>query len=179
MEHQPVPPAPTEPKPKGRPSWLIPAVIAGLALVIGVGIGQSGGGDDPATVAATSPSESPDDGGMVLDSPEPEPVEPDYATLQARDLQIKLKTIESSCYGSAGGLMTVRLNVGIDGTTADNLDPSVQWDVTYRLTGDENGPIVGTFRIYPDGQYDVNEEYLSTPTCATKPQITVTDVEGF
>lgn len=169
-----------EPQKKGRPSWLIPALIAGGALLIGVGIGQSGGGEDPATVAAESPSPS-EDGGMVLDSPEPEPSpEPEYAELRAKDLQVKLKTIESSCYGSAGGLMTVRLNVGIDGTVADNLDPNMQqWDVTYRITGDEYGPIVGTFSIYPDGQYDVNEENISTPTCATRPRITITDVEGF
>ena len=117
---------------------------------------------------------------MSLAPPEPtEPPEPDYTNLTRDDLELTLKTTESSCFGSAGGLQTVQIEVGIDGTVADNLDPDVQWDVTYRLTGDENGPIIGTFSIYPDGQYDVNEEFLSTPTCATKPAIAITQVDGF
>lgn len=163
---------------KARPSWLIPLIVGAVALFVGVGIGMADGGGKQPVAAASSPS--PSDEGMTLAPPEPSPSpEPTYGTLTAKDLEVKLKTIESSCYGSAGGLMTVRLNVGIDGTVADSLDPAVQWDVTYRVLGDENGPIVGTFSIYPDGQYDVNEENLSTPTCATQPTVKIIDIESF
>jgi hypothetical protein len=173
------PSVPPPPQGKTRRPWLLPAGIGVAALVIGVAIGQAGGSVDPATVAqeSSSPTEDP---GMSLAPPEPtEPPEPEYAELHGRDLELTLRVTESSCYGSAGGLVTVQVRTAIDETVAANLDPAVQWDVTYRISGDENGPIIGTFSIYPDGQYDVDEETVSTPTCATKPTITITDVEGF
>ena len=166
---------------KPRPTWLLPVGtgIAGLILGLAIGLG-SGSGNEPTTVAQESPTPTGlTDPGMDLESPAPVVEEPIYDELTADDLELKLKTTEKSCYGSAGGLETVRISVAIDGTVADNLDPDVQWDVTYRITGDENGPIIGTFSIYPDGQYDVNEENLGTPTCETKPTITITDLEGF
>jgi hypothetical protein len=177
MMDEPTVTPPPPPVGKARPPWLLPVIVGIVGLIIGVAIGQSTGDTTtPSTVAQESASPT----GMSLAPPEPtEPPEPVYDTLTAKDLELTLKTIESSCYGSAGGLQTVRIRVGIDGTVADNLDPDVTWDVTYKLTGDENGPIVGTFSIYPDGQYDVNEENLATPTCATKPTIRITDVEGF
>jgi hypothetical protein len=139
-----------------------------------------GGGDADPTSPVAQESPSPTPTGMSLAPPEPtEPPEPTYERLTADDLEVTLRTTESSCYGSAGGLVTVRLRVGIDGGVASTLDPDVTWDVTYKITGDENGPIIGTFSIYPDGQYDVNEEFIATPTCATKPSITVQRVEGF
>jgi hypothetical protein len=171
---RPTVPPPPPGKSRTRRPWIIPAGIGIAALIIGVAIGQTGG-SDPATV--TQETEAP---GMSLEPPEPtEPPEPVYDNLTSKDLELTLKTTESSCYGSAGGLVTVRIRTAIDSTVADNLDPDVTWDVTYKITGDENGAIVGTFSIYPDGQYDVNEEFISTPTCATKPRISIEDIEGF
>jgi hypothetical protein len=51
--------------------------------------------------------------------------------------------------------------------------------VTYQISGDESGPIIGTFNIHGNGKYDVNEEFLSTPSENTPVRVKVLDVERF
>jgi hypothetical protein len=67
--------------------------------------------------------------------------------------------------------VSVRVEVAMSDSAQAGLDPSGQWNITYQITGDESGPIIGTFNIYGDGQYDVNEEFL--PTRSSNTPITI------
>jgi hypothetical protein len=50
------------------------------------------------------------------------------------------------------------------------------WEVTYQVSGDEDGPIIGTFEV-TGTSYEVQEESLSTRSRNTKVGVEVTDVE--
>jgi hypothetical protein len=65
----------------------------------------------------------------------------------------------------------------IDGTLADALPRSGTWDVTYQITGDESGPIIGTFSIYGNGKYNVSEQYVSTASSNTPVNVKILSVE--
>jgi hypothetical protein len=67
----------------------------------------------------------------------------------------------------------------MDAAVIDTLPPDGTWDDTYQINGDESGPIIGTFSVYGNGKYDVNEEFLSMPSANTPVNIKVTSVERF
>ena len=69
--------------------------------------------------------------------------------------------------------VTLQVKMGYGGP---DLSEDDTWAVTYRITGDESGPIIGTIEVTGD-QYDVNTEILSTRSSKTKISIKVTDVE--
>jgi hypothetical protein len=123
----------------------------------------------PEASVTASPTASPQE--------TPEPVE--AFSLTKQDIELELKTTERQCFGSAGCSVTVQVRASLDTATADALPPEGQWDVTYAITGDESGPIIGTFALYGNGKYDVNEEFLSTSSVNTPIRVKVTDVERF
>jgi hypothetical protein len=94
-------------------------------------------------------------------------------TLSASDITLRPKVTDKQCFGSAGCSVTIKIDMSYRGP---DLSPDETWAVTYEVSGDEDGPIIGTFDITGD-QYTVNEESLSTKSKSTKVSIKVTDVE--
>lgn len=92
--------------------------------------------------------------------------------LTTDNIELSLKTTEKQCFGSAGCIVKVKVEAGWDST----LSPDETWEVTYEITGDESGPIVGSFDVTGQ-QYDVNTENLSTKSKSTKIRIKVTSVD--
>jgi len=86
-----------------------------------------------------------------------------------------VKIREKECFGSAGCNVTYQIDpdyVGVedigDGT----------WDITYRVSGPEDGPTINTMDL-EDGTFSFDEEETtSTPSSSTKLKATVTRVEN-
>jgi len=97
--------------------------------------------------------------------------------LTKQDVKLSLKTTSKQCFGSAGCNVTVQVQAGVAASLQQALPPDGTWDVTYQITGDESGPIIGTFSLYGNGKYDVNEESLSTGSSYTPVRVKVISVE--
>lgn len=173
-------PAPAPPK-KGRALTSKPAVAVGaglLGLLIGVtgtsgseGGATAGPGPVAATVTATRTVQAPAPEPTETAAPEPEPRE--FKPL-VKDFKIKIKILKKQCFGSAGCLVDYRIDPEYVGTQP--LPDTGTVEVTYRVTGDESGPIDNTFTV-EDGQasYD-KEESLTSKSPATKIKAKVTSV---
>jgi hypothetical protein len=84
--------------------------------------------------------------------------------------------LEMQCFGSAGCSGQVCLKPECKG--APNPEFDGDYDVTYRITGDEDGPIIGTFTIYKNGKYDtLDTESIYPPWANTPITAMVTSVE--
>jgi hypothetical protein len=180
LPQAPPPPASVNPNAAGRgwKTWILPAATFVAGLVLGAGLGAAGdaGGDEDAakpSVVSISPSSS--DAPSPSPSPSPDPV----VRLTKQDIELTLKTKEKQCFGSAGCNVTVQVRASLDGAVLDALPSDGTWDVTYQISGDESGPIIGTFSVYGNGKYDVNEEFLSTPSANTPVDVKVVSVERF
>lgn len=94
----------------------------------------------------------------------------------AKAFKITLKTIEKTCYGSAGCNIMYRVN-GV--TVPAGLDPETTYEVTYKITGGEDvteGTVVisgGKF----DGTLGTIEGMASTKNKSVKLIATATSVE--
>jgi hypothetical protein len=158
--------------------WVRYGIAFILGLVLG-GVAVGAGDGEPTTVAADTPTATPTPTGLTSPEPEPEPEPEPTGDLTASNIELSLKTTEKQCFGSAGCNVSVEVRVAVDEFVVDALDPSGTWDVTYRISGDESGPIIGTLSVYGDGQYDVNEEFLSTRSSNTPVNIEIVSVDEF
>lgn len=160
------PPRPTPPR---RPSWVIP-LIAGLAVLLlavgGLATWALLLRPSSAPQAATSPGHS-------------QPAQPiasvpakTYGTPSPADFHLTIKTIEKKCYGSAGCLITFRVELEYSGP---ELDPDVTYEVTYKVTGAED-PMVNTLEVTGDQYSRDREETASTASSSSKLKVTVTEV---
>lgn len=102
----------------------------------------------------------------TLDEPGPE-IPP-----RLDQFQLSLRVTSKKCFGSAGCNVKVKVQAG----WAMTLDPATTWELTYEVTGDEDGPIIDTMEITGD-QYTVNEEHISTPSRSTKLRIKATSID--
>jgi hypothetical protein len=154
-----------------------------VALVAGIGIGYAAAPNtstnedsaSPATASPTSSSSTPSPSAQETSSPSPSPA----GNLTKSDIELSLKTTQRQCFGSAGCNVTVEVRASVDQLVLDALPADGTWDVTYQISGDESGPIIGTFSLYGNGKYDVNEEFLSTPSENTPVRVKALDVERF
>lgn len=153
---------------------MVVSLLVGVGIGAGIGVaGSQDGGEDAASPVTEA---SPTTGGSPTEAPEPSPTdEPVSYRLERSRVHLSLKLTEHSCYGSAGGLDTVEVRLAVN--NRDSLPRDGSWDITYRIIGDEGGPIIGTFTLYGTGKYQVDEQVVSTPTCDTRPEITVSQVE--
>lgn len=120
----------------------------------------------------------PSDGGQPAatdDGTTETPSEPELHALKASDLDLTVKTTSKQCFGSAG--CNVEYKVKVAFAIPDPGELAGTYDVTYKISGDESGPIIETLTVYPDGKYDVNEGYASTKSKYVKLVAKVTDVE--
>jgi hypothetical protein len=153
-----------------------------IALLAGIGIGYAAGStpaEDVTTGQPVTPPDSSSASPSSVESPSPIPSPTTAGDLTRTDVELTLKTTEKQCFGSAGCSVTVGVRAAVDQAVIDSLPADGTWDVTYQITGDESGPIIGTFSLYGNGKYDVNEEFLSTRSSNTPIRVNVTDVERF
>lgn len=177
-----IPPQPPEPPRQGgtRNSKLVAGV--GFAVLTGVAVGIFAGTwiDDDSTpkeptTSAGRPTldDLPGFADEVTEEPEPESA---YATPTASDFTVELKVKSQKCFGSAGCLVTVSPHLSYDGLTSE-LDPAAYYDITYRITGDEDGPVIETLELTGGEDVTYNDVVISTSSSSVEPEAEVTDVE--
>ena len=171
-------PAPVMQTPKQkRFGW--PTVTIAILVALGVG-GIAGGAlssdrttttSFAPTMAAAEPSSEP------TEEPSPEPT---GYTPKKSDWVLKVKIKDKQCFGSAGCSVTAKITPyysGAGSIETDLPDEGVL-ELTYKVTGDESGPITGTLEIScADQTSEIGEESMSTRSSGTKVKATVTDVE--
>ncbi|TNC22123.1 hypothetical protein [Amycolatopsis alkalitolerans] len=91
------------------------------------------------------------------------------------DFTVELKVTSKQCFGTAGCNVVVEpmLNYKYG---ADRMTSYGTCDVTYSISGDESGEVIGT--AYGDGgtRFRVSNSILSTNSSRVQPKATVTDV---
>lgn len=111
----------------------------------------------------------------------PEPVEetstePEYIALDTDSFLADTKTTATKCYGYGVGCnVTVKPEFTFTGGT-DDIDPDKTYEITYQITGDENGPIIETAQLSNRTELTYNDSDLSTRSRSTKIRIEITDV---
>lgn len=132
----------------GGAAALVLAVIVTAAVTIAATSGEErpagAGTPDAETVATATPAAS------VL-----------TPTLQQFELSVRIK--EKQCFGSAGCSVTFVVEVALN----TPLPEGATWEVTYEVTGPDDGPIIGTFEITGD-QYQQREEIAQTRRSSTR-----------
>lgn len=168
-------PIPTPPR-RRRTLWIVAAAATFLVVLctalITVAAARNGG--TTATAATSEPTAMyvPEEE-VATEAAQVPTTEPTPApTLEAADLQLTPKVTEKQCFGSAGCNVTVQVKAGYGGP---DLNPNDTWEVTYEITGDEDGPVIGTFELTGE-TYDQDEVSLSTRTSKTKISVKVTDI---
>jgi hypothetical protein len=102
--------------------------------------------------------------------------EPTYDTPHLTDFDVALKTVSKQCFGSAGCNYEVKVRL-TSLKALMNYDPSKTYELTYAITGGEDGQIIGTLELTGD-QYTQQEEFVSTSS-DIKPKIRLTALEGY
>lgn len=172
----PGPPAQPSP-PKKRRLWLILAAGIGLFILIATIIGITLGSQSGTPRTSTPTGYNAEDQQRQLDEtpaaePTTEPPAP-AATPKVGDIALRAKITSKECFGSAGCLITLKVQADYNGPA---LNPDDTWLVTYDINGVEDGPQVGSFEMTGD-TYTVNEEDVSTKSSRSKVTVKVTDVE--
>jgi hypothetical protein len=177
-----VPPLPPQPPPRSGIRWLHVA----FAFVLGAGVGFVAYGaalrmteaeQSPPVAQDSAPPSFPS--ATETSSPEPPPAGEPAGGVTRQDVELSLKTTDRQCFGSAGCNVIVEVRLDVNQAAVAGLPDGGTWDVTYEISGDESGPLIGTFSMYGNGRYDVNEEFLSTPSRNTTVRVKVLSVERF
>lgn len=154
----------------GKKRW----VVVGVLVAIGIGGAISQSSSDSTTSGANSSAVSAP---PVYEAPAvaPEPAAPEPAAYipKPSDFSLGVKVLEKKCFGSAGCLITYRVDVSYGGPT---LDPSTEYEVIYEVRGDEDGPITNTFTVLGDSASVDSEEMASTKNSKVKLSAKVTEV---
>lgn len=128
------------------------AVIAALAIAFLAGCGTSPDATSTATSTATVTVTE------AVTAAE-EDVAADAEVLVPSDFEIDLKIKEKKCFGSAGCIVTYEIDPRYSGGSVEDLGDG-SWDVTYEVTGGEDGPIVNTFTV-DSGQVSFDGEEIA------------------
>lgn len=138
------------------------AAAAGIAFMGGCASPSGSTGTEASPIVTEEP---------VAESPTPTPT----PTVSTDDFRIKLKVTEQQCFGSAGCMVTVRPKLSAD---FDALPAEGSVEITYKVSGDESGPVIETTSLdLSTTRYDVSEIMLSTASSSVVPAAKVTDVE--
>ena len=184
--HPDAAPAPKPQKKRSR-GWLIAIVIAvvlfGL-LVFGscvAGLASLGStpapGSKPLEPAAATPTcfkySQP-----YCDEPtaEPTPAAGSETEIDKSDVELKVKIKSKQCFGSAGCNVEYKIKANVDRT---GWPKDGTLDVTYKVTGDESGPIKDTLTMdLEEGTYEQSGyQSASTRSGGVKLKVAVTELE--
>lgn len=139
-------------------------VLSLITVAALAGCGSHGPLTSPATVAPTTP---------VRVSTAPVPPSPSGGpTLTAAQLTLTPKVIKQRCFGSAGCNVALHIDTAYEGPPLSDQDV---WLVTYEITGDADGPQIGSLTITGTA-VSAQEEDLDTESAKTRISIKVTDV---
>lgn len=139
-------------------------------LVLGMSACSSPDSDSAADAPAAAGSSPPtfDEDNMPDDTPtKTDPPPPEDHHLVKSDVKITPRIKSKQCFGSAGCSVEVAVSLGWTIPDPGKLDGT--YDVTYRLTGDESGPVIDTVTIYPNGKYDVPYDAALSPPSSSTP----------
>jgi len=136
-------------------------LTASALLCVGCSTGDTPPTPAPTvTVTVTAPPTTP-----TTDTPTYTPAKTDWA--------VTVKVKERQCFGEAGCNTTVAVDPQYVGT--DPLPTTGTIEVTYEISGDTSGPVVGTFTV-EDSQIAYDKETdLDTRSAHTRIVATVTD----
>lgn len=138
-------------------------VILVAGVLVGLILAPDGGGNDDTPPEAAATSAAPET------EPAAEPVQ-----VTAKDVAVKVRTVEKNCYGSAGCVLIVEPII-----TAKDQQAAFDaggFEVTVTYTGAVDGPAVETVTIHEGGEYERPQSMLSTKVQDDKITAKVTDV---
>lgn len=146
--------------------------VAGLAR-IGGSISSTASPIDDSSVEASS-----GETGQAPSSTKPPSSYRNKSNIEKSDIKLHVKILSKKCYGYGIGC-NVTYRVKVDGAYMDDWPKSGEVEVSYKVTGLEDGPEDDSFMItLDDGQYEKPwEESSSTRSRGTKLSVRVTDVE--
>lgn len=101
--------------------------------------------------------------------------EPSQYTPTPEDYTVDLKVTSQQCFGSAGCNVTVEPELTY---TADTPAPDMSCDVTYKISGDESGPVIETATVEGVDVW-VTPSALSTSSASVETTAEVTDVTCY
>jgi hypothetical protein len=149
---------PPAPRPRRRHivgwivGWIVVAVLAAAWLV------SSATHSDTGTATATHTASH---------------AEPSYDTPRIADFTLTVKELARQRFGSAGDYVDYRVNLSkLPGHT---YDPAKDYELTYSITGGEDGPETQTMTIHGD-KYEPYEGHISTRD-GVKVKATPTSIE--
>lgn len=141
-------------------------IVIGVFAILGlVAVASQFAGDKDASPTSPdrgSTSALSDAPAIAPAPPAPEPVA--YVP-KPSDFSLAVKILEKDCFGSAGCLITYRIDVSYGGPA---LDPATEYEVIYEVSGDEDGPITNTFTVQGDSASVDKEEDASTKNSKVK-----------
>lgn len=164
-------PTPVPPERKSRllPVLLVLLVVSILGVIALVMAAALGGSGKPNTPPAAQPAaeDAAAPAAPAADTPKA------GHSPKVTEFALTPKVTDKECFGSAGCNVGVKVDVTYAGPALSDDDT---WLITYEITGDEDGPAIGSLEL-TGTVYEVNDEFLQTKTSKTKISIKVTDVE--
>jgi hypothetical protein len=148
---------------------VVPATL-GLALIALTACGSL---DTATETRSTSVSTAADSTPTETPTPTPTPVK--NSTPKPKDFRIGIKITKKQCFGSAGCNVTFHVKPVYVGTGELGNGP---YEVTYKVIGDESGPLINTFTIDSGTASYQQEEFASTRAAGVKLRAVATDVES-
>ncbi|MCW2768490.1 MAG: hypothetical protein JWO11_4449 [Nocardioides sp.] len=165
------PPQPTKPAGKSRTPWLIAAALIVL-LVGGVAAGILVASRSGHTATAAADVQTPVEEHLApqTDTATTPAVS---VTPAASDIKLTAKITSKHCFGSAGCNIDFKVDMAYSGPALSDDDT---WDITYEVTGVEDGPLIGTLEL-TGTTFTGSEESASTTSSKKKLSIKVTGVD--
>lgn len=168
---------PPPPQKKKRWPWVVGIPTALIIGLFAIGNAETGNPAVPPQPTSAVTSESAGDS-ITEDPTTPEPTLGSASEIDKSDIKLRLKILSKECYGYGIGC-NVEYRVSLDSLNDALWPDSGEVEVTYKVTGGEDGAVSDSFVIYVgDGKYEKPwEDLVSTPSRATKLKVTITDVE--
>lgn len=167
-----LPPSPPQRKPRTN-LIIIGSAAAVIAAIVGTGVFVVNSRDGNADTAATASGTPTGDALAVTADEESEP-ERTYAELNADSFEIKLRTTDRQCFGSAGCNVTVE--PGLTYVGLDDIDPDAVYEITYEIRGDKSGPVIATAELSDETSLNYTPTLIQTVSSGTKVSVEITDV---
>jgi hypothetical protein len=166
------PATPAGPSTKRRRALLIALIAAvvvlfALSSALTLALFAANDNSTPAPVSATTSPAAPAAAAATTKAA-PRPT----LTPSPSDFQLTVKVIEQECFGSAGCIVTFRLDIAY---TGPRLPTGVTYEVVYEVRGGEE-PLINNFTIQGDIATQDREQTISTTSSKAKLTAVVTDV---
>lgn len=165
--------APKPPRRSHKLAIVLLCACAFAALVLVCGLGAAFSTSDHATSATGRPA-------VVVPQTHAAPTAAPIG-LRAADLELTAKITKKDCFGSAGCNVEYRIVTAIDEGARGVLTLGGKtYEITYAVTGFDDGEHVGTLTIDPDGvTHQDGYQAGSTDRSSRKLKVKITDVQAM